>query len=419
MERKYSEIISKYGPLFENLRYLERLNLDNTSLVREKWTTELCEDDVEVMPIILENEEYSHQDENEYDASSEVGLKFNNDLHEHDIHYLSFENEQVYSSNNSNMKQCSKDDEPPTITYFTTFGDDHLQSSNIRGPEETFASLRSLSFDSFSFNSTKTYSDDDRNAFIVTDDETEILFTKNDELSTANQKKTMCFRDDAGTSKPHFEPSLCFLEKVEACTNLLPPSESLGKYVSLHRGEAGVLDIPNELSSKKTIHGLNSGRIARPLSMKYFLEKRGETKMKHINRKNSVMDLTNRANEHNMNLSSMYDELCAANIEQKQKSNVKTSNGLNFALDLCNNNSSNVTILSSEKLYVQPDIPKPGTSGIRIGETSTEMPITDCSRISKTNKYSTTDRKQDSVISNISDDSSSGEFLPLFDKEEN
>ncbi|KAK9889295.1 hypothetical protein WA026_004575 [Henosepilachna vigintioctopunctata] len=80
MEKKYTEIISKHGPLFMNLKYMERLNLEDSSLAKEKWTTELFETFVEVMPIIIEEdkkdkEECQLMDENSTNILTQANIE--------------------------------------------------------------------------------------------------------------------------------------------------------------------------------------------------------------------------------------------------------------------------------------------------------------------------------------------------------
>ncbi|XP_045482640.1 uncharacterized protein LOC123686496 [Harmonia axyridis] len=57
MDSKYAEYDAKHGPLFQKLKHKDRLNFEDTSLVMDKWTTQLCNKEVEAMPIILEKDE--------------------------------------------------------------------------------------------------------------------------------------------------------------------------------------------------------------------------------------------------------------------------------------------------------------------------------------------------------------------------
>ncbi|KAK9889294.1 hypothetical protein WA026_004574 [Henosepilachna vigintioctopunctata] len=296
MEQKYTEIISKHGPLFMNLKYMERLNLEDSSLAKEKWTTELFETIVEVMPIILENEEYDKKNENE--------CQLMNGNSTNTLTQANIENPIPTSLEKVSMGFLDPRKASGSESWWISMDED-TQSDRLEQSEPLF--LRPTPTEEL-----KTGFGTEPKSKPAAKVDMEILFEKAAEPSYTHEKNEESLLEDYQPVKKHFHLATYPHQDVEIFANPLIGSDNLDPVSSGDKQEKQKMKFPISDSNERTIHEIKSGRIARPLSSKYCLRVTKDISLKPTT---SVMHLP--LHEDKNNLSSLYDELYAEIMEKK------------------------------------------------------------------------------------------------------
>ncbi|KAK9890033.1 hypothetical protein WA026_008840 [Henosepilachna vigintioctopunctata] len=317
MKKKYAEIVSKNGPLFKNLKYLERLNMEDSSLAKEKWTTELFERDVEVMPIIFEKEEDGHRDE---PMGQFVNENSNETLSQTNNPAVPSEEEMV-DDELQNLRRASGGK-----AWWIVLNED----TQINRLEQTNPLIMRPS----PIENSKTCLENEPENNPAQEEKMEILFEKVAEAPYEKEKNSKEIRpiEDTHPIEQHVHDATYSQQDVGTSAKPLVASDNLDPLSSANKNEKSELKFPISDSNEKNLQEIKSGRIARPLSGKYCNQLTEDNLLK---RTTSVMDLPVHTDK--SDLSSLYDELYAEMIEKKSNPFSRKPKAMRPVLELFDN----------------------------------------------------------------------------------
>ncbi|XP_044766044.1 uncharacterized protein LOC123322220 [Coccinella septempunctata] len=289
MERKYAEYDAKHGPLFQKLKHKDRLNFEESSLVTHKWTTKMCNREVEAMPIILERDELELRDDNDSSLEGSSGIEGSGSISNLVSSLVDTVDQSTAGFNDS---QKSVND----VGCHLDMGEDF--SCLFKNKVASLHSFPELVFET-------TYSDD---SYSTPTTQTEQILSSQSLDSSSDEEMDDYFKFRVFLPKKKVGQVFCNLQSTEAKTELIKSSVSVPTSSQAAESEntgtsnaditsssecevvLGTMEADfSDNCSDDHLHTLSLRRVARPLSLRYSSEEFDEDSVKILCHTTSLM----------------------------------------------------------------------------------------------------------------------------------